>query len=430
MKLFDRPTLLVFIVAAFSIILWVMDEGQFTTANIPTYIGAIAGILAITLMSFEFISSTRLKIFEKFSGGLDVVYRFHSYIGKLGAMIILAHPTLLMLQKFAGIDTIKRYFLPGSIEFFSWGIYAFWLLLLLVILTLFVKMSYRWWKFTHLLMVVVYLFASYHVFLDYTNSQRSPGISFREGWMLTIILIGIISLLYKELVYPFLAKKFKVVKVNPIGLVTEVYMEPEKGKLNFIPGQYIFMSVMDSKELPNEAHPFGITSSVNDNNIRVSIKALGDYTKRAGLIKPGNTVHIWGPHGDFNWDSVSKYKKQVWIAGGIGVAPFLSMLKYAIETKSEKEISLFYVEKNESECEYNTELDELTKGSKVKLYHHYDVRDGFITAKYIEKKVGSLNDAAIMICGPVGMAKALLKQFRGMGLKEDQIREEGFGMRL
>jgi len=429
MKFFDKPTLLVFFVSLVTLVLWVIEEGTLSTNDIASYIGSIAGILAITFMSFDFLSSTRWKFFEKFAGGLDITYRFHSYMGKLAAIIILAHPLFLMIQRFTGIETIQRYLVPGTIEFFNWGIVAFWLLLLLVIFTLFVKMPYGWWKYTHLVMVAVFLFASYHVFLDYTNAQRSPGLTLKEIWMFGIIIVGLVSLVYKELLYPFLGKSFKVTKVNPIGLVTEVYMESVKGKMNFIPGQFVFIAVMDSKELSNESHPFGITSSVNDSGIRVSIKALGDWTKKAPLIKPGNTIHVWGPYGMFNWESVEKYQKQVWIAGGIGVAPFLAMTKYANDIKTDKDITLYYVEKNAGECEYNAELSEMTKDGRVKFYNHYDDSDGFLTAKAVQEKVGDLKDAVVMICGPKPMMRALKKQFLDMGLKPEQIKEEEFEMR-
>lgn len=427
---FDRPTILTFILTFITLILWA-SETDFSAglSGITSYIPPIAGITAIVFMSLDFISSTRFRFLEKLAGGLDILYRFHGYIGKLGAVILLAHPTFLLIDRGLNLDGVQRFFLPGSIEFFNWGIYAFWLLLLLVILTIFIKIPYRWWLITHRLMVLVYLFAAYHVFLDYTNAARSPGLTIKEGWILGIILLGLFALVYKEFIYPFIAGNYEVTKVNVIGLVTEVYMKAKKKRLNFVPGEYIFMAVMNNKDLTSETHPFGITSSTKDDEIRVSIKALGDYTNKANLIKQGDLVKVWGPYGMFNWNNFDKYKKQVWIGGGIGIAPFLAMFKYANEIKSDKDITLYYVEKNAGESEYTDELEKLAEGSKVKYIQRFDDEAGFLTAQIVSEEVGDLSDAAILICGPSVMMRVLREQFLALGLKRDQIKEEEFAMK-
>ncbi len=424
---FDRPTLFTFSVLIFILILgWA--ERNFTIGL--DSIAPIAGITAIVFMSFDFISATRLRFLEKFAGGLDVLYRFHSYIGKLGSLVLIAHPLFLVITRFAGIETIQRFFLPGQSEFLNLGIYSFWLLLLLVILTVFIKMQYRWWKIIHMLMSAVYLFAAYHVFLDYTNAQRSPGITFKEGWILLIILLGLAALIYKQVIYPFLYKRYEVVEVRTIGMVTEVYMETAGKPIKFTPGQFVFMAVVNNPNLSKESHPFGITSSVNDSHIRVSIKHLGDWTNKAPLIKPGNKVKIWGPNGEFTWKNFDKHQKQIWIAGGIGIAPFLSMIRYSNETNSKKDIHLYYVEKNASECEYNKELSEIIKeNGNIKLHHHYDQEKGWLTAKSVKDDVGDLRDYLILIVGPNKMMVNLKKQFMELGVPENMIDDEEFEMK-
>src|SRR5690606_16269946 len=141
-------------------------------------------------------------------------------------------------------------------------------------------------------------------------------------------------------------------------------------------------------------------------------------------------VKLWGPNGKFTWDDFNQSKKQIWIAGGIGIAPFLSMCKYALEIKAEHDIHLFYVEKNESECEYNSELKELLKDQNIiKLYNHYDEDLGNITAQAVKEKVGGLSDAVVLICGPDAMESALRKQFVEIGLKDEMIKAEDFQMK-
>lgn len=427
----DRLTLLFIILSAITIFLWALGLNfQFDPNRLVSYLGQIAGLMTILCMSLDYITSTRLRVIENFAGGLDITYRFHGWIGKLAAVFIIGHPLFLMLQRFTGVESILRYFWPGNIEFFNWGIFSFWILILLVVLTVFVKMEYRLWKILHRFMILTFVFGAYHIFLDYTNPTRSPGIDLKEAWVFAFIFLGLLSFFYRDFIYPFLAHYYKVVKVQTIGLVTEVYMEPVSKPMKFRAGQYVFMSVMNNKQLSQEAHPFGITSSPNDRVLRVSIKHLGNYTKNAGLINPGDKVKLWGPNGKFTWDDFNQSKKQIWIAGGIGIAPFLSMCKYALEIKAEHDIHLFYVEKNESECEYNSELKELLKDQNIiKLYNHYDEDLGHITAQAVKEKVGGLSDAVVLICGPDAMESALRKQFVEIGLKDEMIKAEDFQMK-
>ncbi len=427
----DRLTVLLLVLVAITLFLWAWDKQfAFNSNSLISYLGQIAGLLSILCMSLDYITSTRIKIIEDFAGGLDIVYRFHGYIGKWAGMIIIGHPLFLIISRFTGLETIQRYLIPGNTEFFNWGILSFWILILSVVLTVFVKMDYRLWKFIHRGMIVTFAFGAYHVYLDYTNPQRSPGISLKESWIFFFIIAGLISFIYRDSIYPFLAKKFKVVKVNTFGLITEIYLDFTNKAFKFSPGQYVFMSIMNNPKISSEAHPFTITSSPNDHTVRVSAKHLGDYTKKLVEVKPGDLVKLWGPYGEFTTKKFSKFKNQIWIAGGIGIASFLSMAKYAIETNSNKTINLFYVEKNDSECEYNKELYELSSNQNiVKIHHHYDQDNGYITAKLIKEKVGDLTDQLVLICGPEKMEQALRKQFIELGLKNDQIKSEDFAMR-
>jgi predicted ferric reductase len=426
---FDRITWVFFGIMFITFLLWAFEHSfEFKIEAFMEYFAQIAALTAIMCMSIDYITSTRLKIIEDIADGLDIVYRFHGYIGKIAGVFVIGHPIFLMLTNFQGLPTVQRFFLPGNIEFFNWGILSFWILLLLIALTVFIKLEYRLWKNLHRFMIIAFAFGAYHTFLDYTNATRSTGLTAKEIWVLSFIVLGLISFIYRDFIYPFLGKKFRVLKVNTINLVTEIYLEPLDGKsLKSKAGQFVFFSVENNPLLSKEAHPFGITSSPTDKIVRISAKHLGDYTKKLGNLKEGNIVKLWGPYGRFTWERFDKYKKQVWIAGGIGIAPFLSKAKYAIETKSNKDISLFYVEKNETECEYNPELRQLLKDQDtIKFYNHCDDASGYLTAKEIQKEIGDLSDTMILMCGPMGMVSNLERQFAELGLPDDMTREESF----
>ena len=92
----------------------------------------------------------------------------------------------------------------------------------------------------------------------------------------------------------------------------------------FVPGQFalIYIEAKDGWH----RHPFTIASAPAERILRVTVKALGDYTSRLReLLEPGMPAVVGGPHGRFN--HAKGAPDQVWIAGGVGIAPFLSWMR-------------------------------------------------------------------------------------------------------
>ena len=105
------------------------------------------------------------------------------------------------------------------------------------------------------------------------------------------------------------------------------------------PGQFA-MVYIEAKDGWHR-HPFTIASAPHEDVVRVTVKALGDYTSRLQeLIEPGMPAVIGGPHGRFShWKGTDR---QVWIAGGVGVAPFLSWLRALDGHQLPHRVDFFY----------------------------------------------------------------------------------------
>ena len=139
--------------------------------------------------------------------------------------------------------------------------------------------------------------------------------------------IGLAFYVYRELLarYFLSLHDYQVDAVREIdaGLV-EIALRPLGRGLEFVPGQFA-MIYIEAKDGWHR-HPFTISSAPHEDVVRVTVKALGDYTSRLQeLVEPGMPAVIGGPHGRFShWRGTDR---QVWIAGGVGVAPFLSWLR-------------------------------------------------------------------------------------------------------
>ena len=118
--------------------------------------------------------------------------------------------------------------------------------------------------------------------------------------------------------------EYRVESVKAINdRVVAIEMAPRGRAMRFSPGQFVFVQFFQ-RGISTEAHPFSVSSTPEDGRLRIVVKALGDYTSRLPALRRGAVARIEGPFGKFSHHNCPN-RKQVWIAGGIGITPFLSM---------------------------------------------------------------------------------------------------------
>lgn len=390
------------------------------------YLSQLFAVTAVILMSLNFILSARSYFVESLFGGLDKMYRFHRRLGQIAFVLAWFHPVLLLVTRFVGIESLRLYFIPGSILWYNFGISALYTLTLIIMFTVIRVLLYHIWKHTHRLMILVLILVGMHMF-----SALTPEPLFRL-WMFGWLVAGIFSWIYVQFLYKKVGPVFyyKVVRTNKVGEITELYLEPQNKPLLYKPGQFVFMSFMNNKDIGGEFHPFSISSNPHEYSIRISAKSLGDYTNQLTKTNIGDLVKLIGPYGYFTSERTKGASKQIWIAGGIGVTPFLSMLASEKDEPSNGKIHFFYSTKTEEEAVYK---DEILKGSEelsdLHINFNYDNKDGYLNAKKIAEQVGDLTNAKILICGPKIMMYTLRKQFKELGLTDAQIIFEDFALK-
>jgi predicted ferric reductase len=175
----------------------------------------------------------------------------------------------------------------------------------------------------------------------------------------------------------------------------------------------------------NQAHPFSITSPPEAPHLSVAVKALGDFTHALRAVEVGAPVYVEGPYGTFSYRKLGN-PKQIWIAGGIGVTPFLSMARSL--TEDHYEIDFYYAMETGSEKYFIEDFYALgDTNPRVRTIPIQRDRLGFMTADDVENVSGNLPEKDILICGPPAMMHALKEQFVGKGVPEHQIHFEEFG---
>jgi predicted ferric reductase len=174
----------------------------------------------------------------------------------------------------------------------------------------------------------------------------------------------------------------------------------------------------------SEFHPFSITSAPEEGELRLLVKALGDFTSALQRLQPGTHARVEGPYGGLSYTRVPN-ARQIWIAGGIGVTPFLSMARSLAPTNYE--IDFYYCTERGSEAYFEAELFDISEANR-RLRVIPIRRDtlGFVTAADVAGASRDLPSKDILICGPPVMIRGLHAQFRQLGVPARQLHTEEF----
>lgn len=390
-------------------------------------IGQLLGLIGSAMFAISLLLSARFHFLDKIFNGLDKVYAKHNQLGQLAFIMLLLHP-LFLLPKYSGglFSGAAEFLWVGSYWPKNWGIISLYSLIALIILTIFLRPKYNIWKWTHKFMGIAFFLASLHIWLIPSDTSRYMPLRI---YMLSLAGIGLIAFIYHTMLGWLLIRRFKYRVTNVLVLndyIYEINMEPMGKPVSFTPGQFIFINFLD-KNISSESHPFSITSGPNETRLSIMIKNSGDYTSKIGSILPGTVAKIEGPFGAFNYRK-AKNKDQIWIAGGIGVTPFISMAR-SLKKEDGFNIDLYYCVRSENDAVYLGLLESISAAlsNTFKVFPFYSEDGVRIDAETIQKTSGRLsNNNDIFLCTSVGMIKSLGAQFKAKGIGKNLIHSEEF----
>ena len=362
--------------------------------NFSRIFGEVLSSWVVTVFAINFLMATRANWIEKIFGGLDKMYKIHRQGAVIATLLIIAH----------------FIFVPRDLVDFTigkpLGFYAFVLIIIGIIISaappLKKKIPYHKWLNFHKLMGVFYVMAVVHGAM--VNSLISE-LPITRVYVFGMSIIGVGAWFYKAFLFDLFNKKlhYKVIESNKLSFdIVEIILAPVNKKLSFHSGQFAFFTFPEISK--REQHPFTISSNPLDNDIRITVKNLGDFTLKMADVIVNDLVYVEGAYGLFS-TKYAKEKEQIWIAGGIGITPFLSLAKDVYTNK----VNLFWTVSTKSEAIYCEELDTIVKNN-AKLEYTVWPSDEKSYLSVSDLNITDYTSKAYFICGPETLKKSIMSQ--------------------
>jgi predicted ferric reductase len=226
--------------------------------------------------------------------------------------------------------------------------------------------------------------------------------------------------IYRSLFHKSIVRKleYTVHSVTNISNITIIWLKPKANALAFYAGQFAFFK-FSSDAVDEESHPFTISSGSDNDNIRLAAKASGDYTSRLRGLNIGDSVQVEGPYGQFSFTKI-RSTKQVWVAGGIGITPFLSM---ANSLPTNIRVTIYYCVQSLPQAIFLDELNNIALSKPgLKIVTVCSDQNQRLTAKDIA--VDPADD--YLLCAPPAMMQDLESQLVSNGVSKNNIHYEDF----
>lgn len=403
-----RGEAIVLVLLLIPILLWQFGSAKvvepMSAAYIAGVLGKAAALVSIVAYSLMPILSMRHAFIVRIFGGIDSTYGLHKKIGKIAFYTIWAHPFLLAIKGFLKGKSVGGIWQWDSALIVS-GIVAIGIFSAIMVITIYSHIRHQRWISFHRFFGWILPLIFFHAIVANSQIVKNKPLLI---YVSIIYGLGMIAFFYRSVFGKLISRyPYVVCEVNtPAAATTEVVLKPIGIPMAYNPGQFAYLSVV-CPGIDPEAHPYSFTTAANGPYIRFVIKELGDDTKTMKNLVVGSKAFLEGPYGDFTYHN-SRNKKQIWIAGGVGVTPFLSLAR-SLKNKSAYRVQLFYASDRLEDTVFLRELLMIQKTipDVFELTVVNKNISGFVSLELLQKQLGDLTGYDFFICGPPPMLKIL-----------------------
>jgi len=400
-----------------------------------TELSVALGFVGLAVLGLQFAVTARSNGVDA-PYGLDVVLRFHRQMSFVGFGLVLAHPLVLFVTGAADWTLLNVVDAPWRARFGVLSLAALLGILATSLWRLQLRLSYEVWRLLHgLLAVVVMVGALAHV--------EAVGHYVSGPWRRTlwaVMSLAVVALLaWVRVVKPVLLLRRPWVVDDVIPRADDVWslvLRPDgHDGFRFQPGQFVWITLGRSPLRITE-HPFSISSSAERRDaVELTIKASGDFTSRIGEVDRGTRAHLDGPYGVFTYER-NQAPAFLFVAGGIGITPILSMLRTLADVGDRRRMTLVYANPTLDEAVFSDELDSLARRLELRVVHvpqeappGWDGPSGFVDASLLADVLPDRADRVeAFVCGPPPMMAAMADALDEIGVGSDRVTNERFDL--
>lgn len=391
--------------------------------------------IGLTMMVLEFALSGR---FQKLASSLgqDTLLQFHRQIGLVATVFVLAHPVTIIAADFDYLE----YFDPRVNLLRALALTAVVPALVLLIVTTIWRQSlripYEWWRIAHggLALFVVGVGLTHLL-----QVSHYVDVWWKQLMWISVVGGAILLLVETRLLRPLRERKraYRLVSVHPErDQIWTLSFEPVGHRgIRFDPGQYAWLTINEGP-FSLEQHPFSFSSSaMQHDQVSFTVKALGDYTEGIGETPVGATAYIEGPYGAFTPQPDPRRGGAVFVVGGVGATPIMSMLRTLRDRKDARRLVLIYGNGEWRKVLFREELEELQDHLDLTVIHviqrpteDWTGESGMITAELLDRYLPEDLSfvAEFFTCGPPPMMDLVEKELMKRDIPPEKIFSERF----
>lgn len=418
--------------------------------NKNLYHSLLSSVTLLAMMAFfvQFPLAGRLKRWPLFAN-IDWAMGTHKKWGQYIGLFFFLHPLLIVAPKLlvstddAIHSLIKMLTEPATLT----GVIAWVMMLLWILMSIFkdrLNMRYETWRFVHLLgFVVILTLAVLHITKVGSHGQYQGAFNYL-WWALYTLSLTLIA--YNYLIKPLYIQRTPY-QVSEINRVSErdwqLTLTAKNNKpFTYQAGQFVWIN-SSGNAFNLEQHPFSIVSThsakTQQTELSFVIRELGDYTKNLSALTIGQEVFVDGPYGTMTLDVTRANRYLLLIAGGVGIAPMLSLLRELAKQGDEREIHLMYADRQIDNMVYLKQLIAIEQSMpNFKLHlvceqlpstnspYQHCLDKGFVDQSKISKVLNNKDSKqlGVYLCGPQVMIAKNCKQLKQLGVLAKHVHFE------
>ena len=395
--------------------------------------GKMLGIMAGLLLLLQLPLAGRIRWLDRLFS-MPGLIRYHHWHAWVILAMAVCHPICVLFAE-------KKIWIPLETRY--WPDWVGVGLLLLIVAQVvasrwrsLLRIRFHFWLGAHrLIALMATALLIVHV-LYVSESFSDMGVP-RTAVMVTAGLFALLWLWVRTGWLGFRRTAWVILKVVPVGAgCTSIEMTPiGDARFPYLPGQFAFASFR-SEALSPEPHPFTLASSPSrESTVQLIVKACGDWTRRVEDLQPGERVLLQGPFGRFSHQFTAPGRELILIAGGIGITPMLSMLRFMADHEDPRPITLVWSTHSPAQKALSREID-LLAGQLTGLRHipiFTRIADGQAPSGRLDQhKLAALlessdRDATVFVCGPPAMMARVSANLIRIGFVARNIHTETFG---